>query len=146
MPSPPRLTVLCIDDDVDNTLLRAQLLESLGFRVLTANSGADGLALISDASPDIVLVDYTMPGMDGGLVAECAKQIRPRLPIVMLSAHVDVPQEALRWVDCFVVKGEPIELLLGRMRELMKPVERSVKAPTVKGRSDGDERTQTGGA
>ena len=127
MSSFPLPTVLCIDDDVENTELRRQLLESLGFRVLTANNGADGLAIISDESPDIVLLDYLMPGMDGAQVAEHAKRLRPGMPIVLLSAHVDVPGEALRHVDCFVVKGEPIDLLFGQMRKLMQPPERAVK-------------------
>jgi len=128
MPSPDLRTVLCIDDDVENTALRRRLLESLGFRVLTANNGAEGLAIISDESPDIVLLDYFMPGMNGGEVAEHAKRLRPGLPIVLLSAHVDVPGEALRHVDCFVVKGEPVELLFGQMRKLMtKPAAGSAK-------------------
>lgn len=114
-------TVLCIDDDVENTALRRALLESLGFRVLTANNGPDGLALIAGSAPDILLLDYRMPGMDGGEVARRAKQLRPELPIVMLSAHVEVPGEALEHVDCFIVKGEPIDLLFGRMRQLMRP-------------------------
>lgn len=120
-------TVLCIDDDVQNTDLRRQLLESLGFRVLIANNGADGLAMICDEPPDIVLLDYLMPGMDGSQVAREAKRLRPGLPIVLLSAHVDVPGEALQHVDCFVVKGEPLDHLLGRMRDLIQKPERSVR-------------------
>jgi CheY-like chemotaxis protein len=126
LPSSP-LTVLCIDDDVENTELRRQLLEGLGFSVLTANTGPDGLALITTQAPDIVLLDYRMPAMDGGQVAERAKKLRPGLPIVMLSAHVEVPREALEHVDCFIVKGEPVELLFGRMRQLMVPPERSAR-------------------
>src|SRR3954463_7624210 len=120
-------TVLCIDDDPENTELRRQLLESLGFRVLTANSGRDGLELIGRERPDILLLDYFMPEMNGAEVAERAKKMRPEMPIVMLSAHVEVPSEALRCVVFFGGKGEPVDELFGRMRQLMVPPVRSVK-------------------
>lgn len=132
MPTSPFQTVLCIDDDVENTELRRQLLESLGFRVLIAHNGRDGLDSIAREGPDLVLLDYAMPEMDGGQVAEQARKLRPKLRIVMLSAHLEVPGEALRHVDCLVAKGEPLERLFGQMRELMAPPVRSVRTSARK--------------
>jgi signal transduction histidine kinase/CheY-like chemotaxis protein len=59
------LRVLAVDDDSDSTSLLRQLLELSGARVLTANSGAEGLELARNSDFDIVLSDIAMPGMDG---------------------------------------------------------------------------------
>jgi CheY-like chemotaxis protein len=124
----PIHTVLCIDDDPESTELRREMLESAGFRVLTANNGPDGLALVAGDRPDIVLLDYLMPGMDGGEVAGRIKALRPDLPIILLSAHLQVPAEALRWVDCYMVKGSPVEHLFGRIGASVPVVRDEIKA------------------
>lgn len=66
----PRLTVLISDDDpVQREMLR-EVLDPLGFIVLTAANGPDCLRLAEHSRPDLFLLDITMPGMDGWTVAE----------------------------------------------------------------------------
>ncbi len=65
-------TILCIDciDDEPSVLeIQRALLESKGYKVLTAPDGATGIALARKHPTDAVLLDFSMPGMDGNQVA-----------------------------------------------------------------------------
>lgn len=81
----PRPTVLVIDDDATLLELLSGHLEHAGYRVLTAAGGLDGLRLLNETSPDLVVLDVMMPGMDGW---EVCRQIRLRsgIPVILLTA------------------------------------------------------------
>lgn len=99
-------TILCIDDEPEGLLLRKIMLEAEGYQVLTAQSGKQGLSLLSDSHIDAVVLDYRMPGMDGAEVARVMRERWPCVPIVMLSGYPeDVPEESLRLVNAFLIKG-----------------------------------------
>ncbi len=111
--------ILCVDDEAVGLWVRKMLLESRGYRVLTAESGADALVLFSSEILDLVILDYSMPGMNGDVVAERMKELRPDLPILMLSAYVDLPSETLALVDKSITKGEPPPVLLDAISQLL---------------------------
>jgi len=96
--------LLCIDDNEDVLECEKSFLESFGYSVLTAASGSKGLELASKHSVDVVILDYFMPGMNGQEVAIEMRQLRPQAPIIMLSGAVDIPEQALKWVDAFIAK------------------------------------------
>jgi CheY-like chemotaxis protein len=56
---------LNVDDDKDNRKLIERFLTGAGYRVLSAASGASALSLLSEATPDLILLDVMMPWMDG---------------------------------------------------------------------------------
>jgi CheY-like chemotaxis protein len=66
-----------------------------------------------------VVLDYSMPGMHGGVVAETMKGLRSTVPILLLSAFVDLPSETLALVDKYVTKGESPPFLLGAIAQLL---------------------------
>lgn len=101
---PRNKMVLCIDDSEDMLDCEKALLESLGYGVLTAPSGGQGLELASIYSVDVVIVDYFMPEMSGHEVAIEMRRLRPQAPIIMLSGAGGVPEQALKCVDAFVAK------------------------------------------
>jgi CheY-like chemotaxis protein len=111
--------ILCVDDEAIGLSIRQALLESQGYRVLTAENGPDALVLFSTETIDLVILDYSMPEMNGDVVAERMKELRPDLPIVMLSAYVDLPSETLALVDKSITKGEPSPVLLGAIAQLL---------------------------
>jgi CheY-like chemotaxis protein len=111
--------ILCVDDETVGLSVRKMLLESQGYRVLTAENGPDGLVLFSSEDVDLVVLDYSMPGMNGDVVAERMKELRPDLPIIMLSAYVDLPGETLAFVDKSITKGEPPAVLLDSIKEVL---------------------------
>lgn len=83
------LTVLAVDDDPDVRQFLADSLESLGFQVILAEDGEGGLSALASSSPDVVLLDFAMPGMTGAEVADRVRASQPLLPIVFASGHSD---------------------------------------------------------
>jgi DNA-binding NtrC family response regulator len=80
-------TILVVDDDPDIQEVLKDRLESLGYRVLLASNGKEGLELLQKQSPHIVLLDIEMPGMSG---LETLKEIRAReidVTVVMITAY-----------------------------------------------------------
>jgi CheY-like chemotaxis protein len=111
--------ILCIDDEALGLKIRKAVLEKEGFRVLTAADGSSGLNLFLGEPVEGVILDYFMPGMDGGQVALAMREQRPHVPILMLSANVNLPPEVVKVVDFTVLKGEgPAELLVKLRRML----------------------------
>jgi len=113
-------TILCIDDEAQILSLRKQLLETYGFKVLTAPSGSEGLRLLSEGhSVDLVLLDYIMPEMTGDRIAAEVKRLYPRLPIVVMSGFPDVPEALLTIADGYVRKGQDPELVIGAITSIL---------------------------
>ena len=110
--------VLCIDDNQNVLECEKAFLETFGYTVLTAPSGIKGLELASIYSIDVVIVDYFMPEMNGPEVAIEIRRLRPQAPIIMLSAAVDVPEQALKLVDAFVPKDRLASQLLPAIAQL----------------------------
>ncbi|HXN24867.1 MAG TPA: response regulator [Candidatus Dormibacteraeota bacterium] len=114
-----RRLVLCIDDAPANLKVRKLLLEYAGFAVLTASSGKQGLDLFNTQPVDAVVVDYSMPEMDGGIVAARMKQERPQTPIIMLSAYPGARATVDETVDAFIEKGGDPQHFLGTLSSLI---------------------------
>lgn len=121
-----RSVLLCIDDDEDVLECEKSFLESFGYTVLTAASGGKGLELASRHSVDIVIVDYLMPEMNGHEVAIEIKRLKPQAPIIMLSAAVDIPEQALKLVDAFIAKDSLASQLLPTIAQFARmPIDSS---------------------
>lgn len=117
-PELKRAVLLCIDDDQDVLECEKSFLESFGYTVLTALSGGQGLELASVHSVDVVIVDYLMPEMNGQEVAIEMRRLRPQAPIILLTGAVNVPEQALNWVDAFIAKDRLASQLLPTIVQL----------------------------
>ncbi|MFD1279666.1 response regulator [Methylobacterium goesingense] len=82
-------TVLVVDDDPDVRLFLSASLETLGFDVTVAEDGERGLTAMDTVDPDLVLVDFAMPGMNGAQMAKAVRERRPDLPIIFASGYSD---------------------------------------------------------
>jgi CheY-like chemotaxis protein len=112
-------TVLCVDDEAIGLRVRKIMLESRGFKVLTASSGQQGLSVFDDNDVDLVVLDYYMPGMNGGDVAAEMRRRRPAVPIIFLSAYFSLPPAALELANAFITKGDPPDVLIEKIEQLM---------------------------
>jgi CheY-like chemotaxis protein len=81
--------ILLVDDENDIRRTLSRLLIESGYAVETASNGADAIALIARQRPDLLLLDYAMPGMTGLDVAKTVRQTYPRLPILFMSGFAD---------------------------------------------------------
>src|SRR4029453_13899442 len=82
--------VLVVDDEPEVRLVLTEFLESRGFQVTAAESGAGALAVVDSVEPHVVLLDVTMPEMDGIETLKRLAALKPGLPIIMVSANADV--------------------------------------------------------
>ena len=112
--------ILCIDDEATGLLVRKMVLQSEGYEVLTALSGPEGLKLFA-ANPivEAVVLDYSMPGMNGDQVAAELKRLNPEIKILLLTAYVDLPEGALKWVDKRSLKGVSPIAFLADLKQLL---------------------------
>jgi CheY-like chemotaxis protein len=117
--------VLCVDDELVGLQVRKILLERAGYRVLTAPDGPAGLAIFSQEPVEVVVLDYSMPGMHGGEVATKMRQSKPQIPILLLSAYMDLSADVTSLVDLYMTKGEGAPVLLEKISSLLQPVSAS---------------------
>lgn len=112
--------VLCVDDELIGLKVRKILLERAGYRVLTAPDGSSGLELFSNEPIEAVVLDYSMPGMNGGEVATKMRQTKPHIPILLLSAYIGLPSDVIAMVDTYMTKGEGPPVLLQKLGSLLQ--------------------------
>jgi len=102
------------DDESVRSLLRMTLPED-GYEIDEATDGEQALALVEERVPDLVLLDWKMPGRHGSLVLDELKSRHPQLPVIVLTAEIAEHHrnlaESLK-VDVFLTKPfSPLELL-----------------------------------
>jgi CheY-like chemotaxis protein len=117
--------ILVVDDDPAVLHFTALLLKSEGHNVTTADRGKDALEIIADDDPDLLVLDLSMPEMDGATVCRLARGAGYEHPVLVLSAAADAPQvcRELR-VEAFLQKPFDPEVLLDYVDQLL-PSEQS---------------------
>jgi PAS domain S-box-containing protein len=85
-------TILVVDDDHEVRGFLTTSLEDLGHQVIAAEGGAEALEQLKEARPDLVLLDFAMPGMSGAEFAQVARAQMPDLPIVFVTGYAESEQ------------------------------------------------------
>ncbi|WP_321494173.1 response regulator [uncultured Desulfobacter sp.] len=113
------IKVLMVDDEKRFRETTRKILERNGFQTILAENGAEALKSL-DQGPDVVILDIRMPGMDGHEVLEKIIEIKPDLPVIMLTGHgeKDSAEQALV-LGAFDYLSKPcdIDLLSDKIRE-----------------------------
>jgi DNA-binding response OmpR family regulator len=117
-------TILLIDDDPEIITALRTVLESKGYRVLTAADGNSGLAVAERENPNLVLVDMMMPKKSGFLVLEKLKSRPENKPkVIMITANEGSRHRAyavMLGVDDYFRKPFALDRVLERVGELLK--------------------------
>ncbi len=119
-------TVMVVDDYDEVRLLTKRALESFGYRVLEAASGTEAVRLAQAESPDLILMDLSMPNMDGfATIHRLRKLLGLRaVPVIALSAHAarEVREDALA-AGCreFITKPVLFERLKSVVERYLPP-------------------------
>lgn len=121
---PEQYTILVADDDEDIRDLTALTLQSAGYQIIVASDGHMALDLIDSAQPDLVILDISMPGMDGLSVSHhMHRAVKSEdIPVIMLSSRgtpSDVDLGYLRGADHYLIKPVNPPILLQRVHELL---------------------------
>jgi CheY-like chemotaxis protein len=98
-----RPMILCVDDEENQLAVRKLVLEKEGFSVLTASSGQEALSLLACHQIDLVLSDHLMPGLTGTELTRQIKATNPDLPVILISAVNEIPEDAA-YADLFMSK------------------------------------------
>jgi DNA-binding NtrC family response regulator len=88
------IKVLLVDDAKDFIKYMKKRLDARGVIVSTANSGREALDLLNNEPIDVVVLDVLMPDMDGIETLQEIKNIKPELPVIMLTGHGTVESTA----------------------------------------------------
>lgn len=126
-------TILLMDDDENICKVIRLYLEKEGMNVQVAHDGAAGLDLFHQETPDLVLLDIMMPGMDG---IEVIKQIRREssVPVIMLTAKGDTIDKVLALelgADDYIVKPFEPKELIARIKAVIRRTETAAEEPAT---------------
>lgn len=121
-------TLIWIDDHLAGVTLRKPILENCGYSVLTARTAQEGLALLSAAPVDGVILDYRLPDMDGETLVRHIRALDSTLPIVVLSRSCDATPDAItdRANAAFTKAQDSFAAVITKVTELI--IERKQKA------------------
>ena len=116
-----RPTVLLVEDEPAQRELLAYNLEAEGFDVITADNGEDGLILVDENDPDLIVLDWMMPQLSGIEVCRRLKSTSKtrQIPVIMLSARaeeVDRVRGLETGADDYVVKPYSVIELMARVK------------------------------
>jgi len=95
-------TLLCIHRDP----AELSLLQDNGYELVTASNGSEGLRLFMERPVDAIVLEHHLGLLDGTAVADLIKQVRPEVPIVMLTEDLEFPDGTLKSVDAIVTKTD----------------------------------------
>ena len=113
--------ILVVEDDKSLRLFYEMDLEQAGYQVVTAGNAVEGLEAFATESPDLVVLDIRMPGMDGlDAMARMLDQ-KPWIPIVLNSAYSSYKDSFLSWgADAYVIKSSDTRELRAKIRQVLE--------------------------
>ncbi len=121
-------TVLIVEDNEDNRIVYATILQHRGYRVLEARNGEDGVRIARESRPDLILMDISVPIINGWKATEILKgdPDTDHIPVIALTAHaLAEDRETAKSVGCDGYLAKPCE-----PRTVMAEVERFIGKAT----------------
>ena len=101
--------ILVVEDDNEVRSMLVDSLKMLGYVVTEAHDGKTGLGRLTDDRPDLMMVDFAMPGMNGIDVIAAARKVRDDLPVILATGYADVDISRLAVRRCSILR-KPFQL------------------------------------
>lgn len=115
--------ILLVDDDADNLKIVSRLLENEGLVVQQATSGSEGLHLLTEFSPDLVILDVNMPGLNGFQTLKLIRQRREQVSVIFLTSNKGT-EDIIRGLEAGALDyiGKPFQPLelIARVKSQLK--------------------------
>jgi CheY-like chemotaxis protein len=117
-------TILIVEDNLDNRIIYRTILEHSGFHVLEAEDGEQGILLARENMPDLVLMDISIPIIDGHAATRILKAdpATASIPVVALTAHAMAEDQALAAAagcDAYLAKPAEPKQVVALVRRLL---------------------------
>ena len=113
-------TVLVVEDDKNQSLLYEQELKLEGYNVMLARTGKEAITRVEEHIPDIIVMDITMPLMDG--IESMGKILAKysKIPIIINTAYSSFKDNFMTWsADAYIVKSSDLSELKTKIKELL---------------------------
>ena len=125
MEAQEKKTILVIEDDVDVLSMIIKHLEYLGYAVLSATDGMEGLKKLESGGYHLVITDIVMPYVSGVGVVTALKDKNPGIPVIAITGYGKEPEAAALEKKADVVLGKPV-----KMAVLKEHISRLLAAPS----------------
>ena len=125
--------ILVVDDEIQIVKLARDYLERASFRVLNTGDGAAALAIARSDRPDLIVLDLTLPGMDGLDVCRTLRR-ESDVPIIMLTARVEETDRLIGLelgADDYITKPFSPRELVARVRTVLRRAQGAVQQPGI---------------
>ena len=121
------MKVLLVDDSRTMRAIQRKILHSLGYEdIVEANDGIEGLSQVVAEKPDLILLDWNMPNMDGLTFALKLRETRKDIPIIMVTTEAERTRviEAIRaGVNNYVVKPFTPQMLTEKIEQTLQAIQ-----------------------
>ena len=121
------MKVLLVDDSRTMRAIQRKILHSLGYEdIAEANDGIEGLSQVVAEKPDLILLDWNMPNMDGPTFALKLRETRKDIPIIMVTTEAERTRviEAIRaGVNNYVVKPFTPQMLTEKIEQTLQAIQ-----------------------
>ena len=113
--------ILLVEDDANQALLYQQELEADGYKVALAQNGREAVDMVENTHPDLVIMDISMPGMDGIEAMGRVLSRHNKLPVILNTAYAAYKDNFLSWsADAYVIKSSDIDELKDTIKKLLE--------------------------
>ncbi len=113
-------TVLVVEDDKNQGLLYTQELGLEGYNVMLARNGKEAITKVEEHIPDIIVMDITMPIMDGIEAMGKILAKHGKIPVIINTAYSSYKDNFMTWsADAYVVKSSDLSELKNKIKELL---------------------------
>ncbi len=118
--------ILIVDDELHMSNVLRRLLEKEGYRVLTSSDGKTALQVTREKSPDLILLDLMMPGMDGREVCRRVRQLSTKTRVIYFTAKAEPDpsnsKELRSEADAFIPKPATSKKILSTVNKVLKSI------------------------
>ncbi len=112
--------ILVVEDDPNQCLLYRDGLAAEGYDVVAAADGREALRLVEESRPDLVVMDISMPGMDGIEAMSRMLSKNHKLPVILNTAYATYKDNFRAWsADAYVVKSSDMSELKGAIKRVL---------------------------
>ena len=114
-------TILVVEDDPNQCLLYANEIRAAGYDVITAHDGREALEVVEKTRPDLVVMDVSMPGIDGIEAMSRMLAKDHKLPIILNTAYATYRESFRSWsADAYVVKSSDLTELKTTIKKVLE--------------------------